>query len=101
MHGPLRISLVDENDPDDELFVGVIEAANMSNYSRDRYGTGYPEGYDPRLHDKYDKDGTQVGVVSITEMKRLVIRYHTYNWGDSGNRINPHHFTFRPTVNCY
>ncbi len=101
MRGPLKISLVDENDPDDELVVGVIEAANMSGYSRDRYGSGYPEGYDSSLNDKYDKDGTLLGVVNITDMKRLVIRYHTYNWGDFGNRINPHHFTFRPTVNCY
>lgn len=104
MKGPLKISLIDEEDPDNPdktIVAGTILSANMQGYSRDRYGTGYPEGYDSRLSDKYDKDGTLLGTVTITEMRRLVIRYQVVDWGDSGNRINPHHFTFRPTANCY
>lgn len=94
MHGPLDIYVNGEK-------VRTLLESEISGFSRDRASGGYPEGYNKSLHDKYDRDGGQVAIVTIKEMQRLEIRYQAHGWGDKGNRINPQHFTFRPTANCY
>ena len=94
MHGPLDVFVNGKK-------AGTISAANMSNFSRDRGSGGYPEGYNKGLNDKYDRDGMSLCTFTIEEMQRLEIRFHSYGWGDMSNRINPQHFTFRPTANCY
>jgi len=94
MHGPLDVFVNGKK-------AGTISAAGMSNFSRDRGAGGYPEGYNTRLSDKYNRDGCQLCIFTVEEMQRLEIRFQAYGWGDMGNRINPQLFTFRPTANCY
>jgi len=89
-------------------FVGTITTSQLTTttFHYDRGGQGYPEGYttSKATHSKksnYDRDGGKVGTVIIggNEPVEVKITFHGSNV-DNGKTLF-HHWTLKPTVNCY
>jgi len=99
-HGPVDVLLNNKK-------IATYQTSDLPGFSKDRSSGDYPEGYDKRLNDKYDRDGRQVSDYPVTlqgpdeddGMVPVVIKWHVYNC--DGSHIDPSHWTLRPTKNCY
>ena len=89
-------------------FVGTVTASQLTSttFHYDRGGQGYPEGYSTSkaTHSKksnYDRDGGKVGTVIIdgNEPVEVKITFHGRNVGNGKTLF--HHWTLKPTKNCY
>jgi len=91
----------------------VAETVNPNNGHYDRYGVGYPEGYNYRdwysTNNKaanYDHDGFDVAVVTVkgTELQPIKIKMVSNDMTQgtgSRNRMIMYHWCLRPTDNNY
>lgn len=76
-----------------------------SSYHFDRQGGGYPEGFDKnngtKNAAKYDMDGTVIGNITIEEDGKPIV-IHIEGIGDKSNDVLIlHHWTLKPTADCY
>ena len=81
------------------------EWTNLGQGSQHRLDTDageYPEGYSSSIHNRYDRDGRQLGDIVVIEgdepveiRLRMVITELGTGW------LSLYHWCFKPTVNCY
>ncbi len=78
-----------------------LAVSEISSYSRDRFGGGGPEFYN-MSDTKYDRDGGQIGIFTITGEQAVPVRLTFRAYDHDGSTTSyMHHWCIRPTINCY
>ena len=82
-----------------DQLIGSLPASTMKGLNFDRGGGGYNELYTTDA--KYDRDGTLVGIFTITGDKPMELNARIEITKSGQTTFEPASWCFRPTDNCY
>lgn len=84
-----------------DVEVNTFSPSQMKGLNHDRGGGGYPEFFPSKLDTRYDRDGTEIGKITIEgdAAQPIRIKFHAFNM-QSGD-VNLEFWTLRPTEDNY
>ena len=85
-----------------DQLIRSISVSEYAAFSRDRGAGGYPEFYNSRLSNTYDRDGAMVDTIRVTGTEPVPIKLTLRGYEHTtSTTLAPMHWAIRPTANNY